>query len=161
MITRAPLVAPDAPAFADSVEECIASADGWLRDRRRAAWDAFSTMPAPSSQRDEDWRWPPRPADAVVEAAMADSPGPPVSKHGLQAQRSPVHPPSSGLRRVMDLRPCSTRGEDFGAAVEARARHGIDVHGEARFVASLLPAPQVQDRDRVGGAWSTSVTSVM
>jgi Fe-S cluster assembly protein SufD len=56
VITRAPLAAPDAPAFADSVEERIASADGWLRDRRRAAWDAFSAMPAPSSQRDEDWR---------------------------------------------------------------------------------------------------------
>jgi hypothetical protein len=61
VITGAPLVTPDAPAFADSVEERIASADGWLGDRRRAAWDAFSTMPAPSSQRDEDWRWPPRP----------------------------------------------------------------------------------------------------
>ena len=68
---------------------------------------------------------------------MADAPGPPVWKHGLQAQRSPVHPPASGLRRVMDLRPRSTRGEDFDAAFEARARHGMDVHGEARFVASL------------------------
>ena len=56
MITRTPLAAPDAPAFAAAVEERIASADGWLRDRRRAAWDAFSTMPMPSSKRDEDWR---------------------------------------------------------------------------------------------------------
>ncbi|HEY8755148.1 MAG TPA: SAM-dependent methyltransferase, partial [Candidatus Dormibacteraeota bacterium] len=37
----------------------------------------------------------------------------------------------------MDLRPRSTRGEDFDAAFEARTRHGMDVHGEARFVASL------------------------
>jgi Fe-S cluster assembly protein SufD len=56
VIAGAPRVAPGAPAFAAAVEERIASADGWLRDRRRAAWDAFSTMPMPSSQRDEDWR---------------------------------------------------------------------------------------------------------
>jgi Fe-S cluster assembly protein SufD len=56
VIAGAPRVAPDAPAFAAAVEERIASADGWLRDRRRAAWDAFSTLPMPSSQRDEDWR---------------------------------------------------------------------------------------------------------
>jgi Fe-S cluster assembly protein SufD len=56
VITGAGIAAPDAPAFAGVVEERIASADGWLRDRRRAAWDAFSTMPMPSSQRDEDWR---------------------------------------------------------------------------------------------------------
>ena len=28
----------------------------WLAQRRRAAWDAFESMPWPSSQRDEDWR---------------------------------------------------------------------------------------------------------
>ncbi len=56
MIAGAPRVAPDAPAFAAAVEERIASADSWLRDRRRAAWDAFTTLPMPSSQRDEDWR---------------------------------------------------------------------------------------------------------
>jgi hypothetical protein len=61
VIAGAPRVAPGAPAFAAAVEERIASAEGWLRDRRRAAWDAFSTMPKPSSQRDEDWRRPPRP----------------------------------------------------------------------------------------------------
>jgi len=61
VIAGGPPVAPDAPAFAAVVEERIPSADGWLRDRRRAAWDAVSTMPMPSSQRDEDWRWPPRP----------------------------------------------------------------------------------------------------
>jgi len=60
VIAGAPRVAPDAPAFAEVVEERIASAEGWLRDRRRAAWDAFSTMPMPSSQRHEDWRRPPR-----------------------------------------------------------------------------------------------------
>jgi SAM-dependent methyltransferase len=37
----------------------------------------------------------------------------------------------------MALRPRSTLGEAFDAAFEARARHGMDVHGEARFVASL------------------------
>ncbi|MDQ6846647.1 MAG: Fe-S cluster assembly protein SufD [Candidatus Dormibacteraeota bacterium] len=56
MITGAGIAAPDAPAFAEAVEERIASADGWLRDRRRAAWDAFTAMPMPSSKRDEDWR---------------------------------------------------------------------------------------------------------
>ncbi|MBJ7594065.1 MAG: hypothetical protein JF886_04255 [Candidatus Dormibacteraeota bacterium] len=61
MITGAGVAAPDAPAFAGVVEERIASSEGWLRDRRRAAWDAFTAMPMPSSQRHEDWRGPPRP----------------------------------------------------------------------------------------------------
>ncbi len=39
MIMRARTVAPDAPAFAAAAEQRIASADGWLRDRRRAAWE--------------------------------------------------------------------------------------------------------------------------
>ncbi|MGH7723107.1 MAG: Fe-S cluster assembly protein SufD [Candidatus Dormibacteria bacterium] len=56
MITDTRLAAPDAPAFAAEAEERIASAEGWLRDRRRAAWDAFTAMPMPSSHRDEDWR---------------------------------------------------------------------------------------------------------
>jgi Fe-S cluster assembly protein SufD len=56
VITRAGIAAPDAPAFAEAIEERISSSEGWLRDRRRAAWDAFTAMPMPSSQRDEDWR---------------------------------------------------------------------------------------------------------
>lgn len=28
----------------------------WLAARRQAAWDAYTTLPMPSSQRDEDWR---------------------------------------------------------------------------------------------------------
>ena len=56
MITGAGIAAPDAPAFAAAAEERIDASEGWLRDRRRAAWDAFSAMPLPSSQRDEDWR---------------------------------------------------------------------------------------------------------
>ena len=34
----------------------IEGSPDWLADRRRAAWDAFTSMPWPSSQRDEDWR---------------------------------------------------------------------------------------------------------
>jgi Fe-S cluster assembly protein SufD len=49
-------VAAEAPAFAEAFQARIATADGWLGDRRRAAWDAFTTLPLPSSQRDEDWR---------------------------------------------------------------------------------------------------------
>ena len=56
MIRGAGIAAPDAPAFAEAVEERIASSEGWLRDRRRAAWDAFTALPLPASQRDEDWR---------------------------------------------------------------------------------------------------------
>ncbi len=56
MITGAGVAAPDAPAFAAAAEQRIAASEGWLRDRRRAAWDAFTAMPLPSSQRDEDWR---------------------------------------------------------------------------------------------------------
>ncbi|MDQ6846788.1 MAG: hypothetical protein M3019_04285 [Candidatus Dormibacteraeota bacterium] len=62
MITGAEVAAPDAPAFAAAVKGRIASSTGWLRDRRQAAWDAFTTMRMPSSQRDEDWRGPPRPS---------------------------------------------------------------------------------------------------
>ncbi|MFI5313511.1 MAG: Fe-S cluster assembly protein SufD [Candidatus Dormibacteria bacterium] len=56
MISDAPGVATDAPAFEDGAQGRIASSTGWLRDRRQAAWDAFTAMPMPSSQRDEDWR---------------------------------------------------------------------------------------------------------
>ncbi|MBJ7609841.1 MAG: Fe-S cluster assembly protein SufD [Candidatus Dormibacteraeota bacterium] len=56
MITGAGTVTAGAPAFAAAVEARIESASGWLRDRRQAAWDAFTAMPMPSSQRDEDWR---------------------------------------------------------------------------------------------------------
>jgi Fe-S cluster assembly protein SufD len=49
-------VATDAPAFEEAAQGRIASSTGWLRDRRQAAWDAFTAMPMPSSQRDEDWR---------------------------------------------------------------------------------------------------------
>src|SRR5665213_3941941 len=102
--------------------------------RRRGTRSAPCPCRPPSAMRTGAGRLDP--ADAVVEEAMADSRGPPVWKHGLQAQRS-VHPPSRGLRRAMDLRPPRTGGEDFDAAFVARARHGMDVHGEARFVASL------------------------
>jgi Fe-S cluster assembly protein SufD len=56
VISDAPGVATDAPAFEDGAQGRIASSTGWLRDRRQAAWDAFTAMPMPSSQRDEDWR---------------------------------------------------------------------------------------------------------
>lgn len=56
MITRAGPAASDAPAFEAVAAERIASSKGWLRDRRQAGWDAFSTLPLPSAQRDEDWR---------------------------------------------------------------------------------------------------------
>ncbi len=49
-------VASDAPAFAEAFETRIATTEGWLGDRRRAAWDAFTALPLPSSKRDEDWR---------------------------------------------------------------------------------------------------------
>ena len=56
MITGSGVAAPDAPAFAAAAEARIDTGQGWLRARRRAAWDAFTAMPLPSSQRDEDWR---------------------------------------------------------------------------------------------------------
>jgi len=56
-----------------------------LADRRRAAWDAFSAMPMPPRSTTRTGAGRLDPADAVVEAAMADAPGPPVWKHGLQA----------------------------------------------------------------------------
>ncbi len=56
MIGGATGAATDAPAFEGAAQGRIASSSGWLRDRRQAAWDAFTAMPLPSSQRDEDWR---------------------------------------------------------------------------------------------------------
>jgi Fe-S cluster assembly protein SufD len=40
----------------ETLDARVAGSPAWLVDRRRAAWDAFSAMPAPSSSRDEDWR---------------------------------------------------------------------------------------------------------
>jgi Fe-S cluster assembly protein SufD len=56
VITGAGTLTTDAPAFEAAFEQRMASTEGWLRDRRRAGWDAFSTLPQPSSSRDEDWR---------------------------------------------------------------------------------------------------------
>jgi len=40
----------------ETLEARLAASPGWLADRRTAAWDAFTALPAPSSARDEDWR---------------------------------------------------------------------------------------------------------
>ena len=40
----------------ETLDARVADSPAWLADRRTAAWDAFSAMPAPSSSRDEDWR---------------------------------------------------------------------------------------------------------
>ena len=60
----------------------VAASPPWLAARRRAAWDAYTALPMPSSQRDEDWRRtdisglhldrfsPLRDVDAGVLAAM-------------------------------------------------------------------------------------------
>ena len=57
---RVMIGAPEAAAGETPFTEAAArrgeASTGWLRDRRQAAWDAFSAMPLPSSQRDEDWR---------------------------------------------------------------------------------------------------------
>jgi Fe-S cluster assembly protein SufD len=39
-----------------AVEVRLDGAPAWLRDRRRAAWAAFTELPMPSHLRDEDWR---------------------------------------------------------------------------------------------------------
>jgi Fe-S cluster assembly protein SufD len=49
----------DSPAAALGQEVAAARAEAspaWLAARRRIAWDAYETIPMPSSQRDEDWR---------------------------------------------------------------------------------------------------------
>ena len=56
MINGAGTVTANAPGFAAAAQTRAAAASGWLRDRRQAGWDAFTAMPLPSSQRDEDWR---------------------------------------------------------------------------------------------------------
>src|SRR5712692_2636198 len=40
----------------EAVERRIASGCAWLADRRRAAWEAYTTLPMPDHLRDEDWR---------------------------------------------------------------------------------------------------------
>jgi len=49
----------DSPAAALGQEVAAARAESspaWLAARRRIAWDAYESIPMPSSQRDEDWR---------------------------------------------------------------------------------------------------------
>jgi len=41
---------------AAAVEARAADAPAWLAERRRAAWDAFTSLPMPDHMRDEDWR---------------------------------------------------------------------------------------------------------
>jgi Fe-S cluster assembly protein SufD len=41
---------------AAAVETRRAGGPAWLGERRRAAWEAFTELPMPSPQRDEDWR---------------------------------------------------------------------------------------------------------
>ncbi len=52
-MTTQPATAGDLATIA---EQRIAASPPWLATRRRAAFDAFSVLPWPSSQRDEDWR---------------------------------------------------------------------------------------------------------
>ena len=40
----------------ETFRQRVESSPEWLARRRRAAWDAFESLPWPSSQRDEDWR---------------------------------------------------------------------------------------------------------
>jgi Fe-S cluster assembly protein SufD len=41
---------------AAAVEARAAAGPPWLAERRRAAWEAFTTLPMPDHMRDEDWR---------------------------------------------------------------------------------------------------------
>jgi len=53
----APLAVRPAAALGPDVAAALAAASPpWLAERRRAAWDAFTALPMPSSARDEDWR---------------------------------------------------------------------------------------------------------
>lgn len=56
MSQAAPAAITDTGRLAGVATARLAACEGWLRDRRQSAWDAFVTMPLPSSQRDEDWR---------------------------------------------------------------------------------------------------------
>lgn len=40
----------------ETFRQRVDSSPDWLAQRRRAAWDAFESLPWPSTQRDEDWR---------------------------------------------------------------------------------------------------------
>jgi Fe-S cluster assembly protein SufD len=52
-----PLADSPAAALGQTVAAARAEASpAWLAARRRVAWDAYETIPMPSSQRDEDWR---------------------------------------------------------------------------------------------------------
>jgi Fe-S cluster assembly protein SufD len=52
-----PLAGSPAAALGQEVAAARAEASPpWLAARRRIAWDAYETIPMPSSQRDEDWR---------------------------------------------------------------------------------------------------------
>ena len=52
-----PLAARPAAQLGPEVVAALADASpSWLAERRRAAWDAYTALPMPSSARDEDWR---------------------------------------------------------------------------------------------------------
>jgi Fe-S cluster assembly protein SufD len=51
-----PTVESAAQITAAAVEARAAGAPGWLAERRRAAWDAFVSLPMPDHMADEDWR---------------------------------------------------------------------------------------------------------
>jgi Fe-S cluster assembly protein SufD len=52
-----PLADPPRAALGQEVAAARAEASpAWLAARRRIAWDAYESIPMPSSQRDEDWR---------------------------------------------------------------------------------------------------------
>ena len=45
-----------APLDREVVQARVSASPEWLARRRQAAWDAYESLPWPSSQRDEDWR---------------------------------------------------------------------------------------------------------
>jgi Fe-S cluster assembly protein SufD len=53
-VTEAATVA--GPVSREALDARVASSPAWLAQRRTAAWDAFTALPAPSAARDEDWR---------------------------------------------------------------------------------------------------------
>ncbi|MDQ6748030.1 MAG: Fe-S cluster assembly protein SufD [Candidatus Dormibacteraeota bacterium] len=69
------------------------SLPAWLRDRRRAAWDIFQTLPKPSAHVDEDWR--------RTDIAKLEPSGFRVAAHP-EAEADPLVGGLRGLRDAID-----------------------------------------------------------
>ena len=139
----------EAPALDASFARARAeSSPDWLAQRRRAAWDAYESLPSPSSQRDEDWRRTDvsglqpsrfRPIDDVDQGMLASM----VEQWDRAEPNAALAIDAPGARAVNDADALLAQGVIITSLEEAAALHpdlvqralaGVAVD-ESKFVA--------------------------